>query len=146
MNDLRLSCLKRSSSLSNSWLLSPRQKEYANTLSKTIISPCQKFMDSCTNQAWDVIKSQGENKMDSSASSVTNIMHPASSVRKCMWVPASSVAEKGVLNMDLKMNPHLIEKHASAKFCQWRLVYSGVDGCVFIILITLYIIQSTSLY
>lgn len=61
-------------------------------------------------------------------------MYLASSVRKCMWVPASSVAEKSDLSVDLKMNPYLIEKHASAKFCQWPLVYSGVDGCVFIIL------------
>ena len=34
--------------------------------------------------------------------------------------------------MDLKMNPHLIEKHGSAEFCQWRLVYSRVGSHVFI--------------
>ena len=30
------------------------------------------------------------------------------------------------------MNPHLIEKHGSAEFCQWRLVYSRVGSHVFI--------------
>ena len=78
------------------------------------------------------IKSQRENKVDRSASSVTNMMYPASSASKSMYVSASSVTEESVLSMDLKMNPHLIEKHGSAEFCQWRLVYSRVGSHVFI--------------
>ena len=30
------------------------------------------------------------------------------------------------------MNPHLFEKHGSAEFCQWRLVYTRVGSHVFI--------------